>query len=76
MAGDFICHLGKGDLSPNTHLNNKSRNAVKSVLTKFNLCDVWWDLAANNCNHYTWQDRITASRLDYYICQQEQFPND
>ena len=70
LVGDLNCCLREEDRSSRTNVKDKSRNALKLLLTKLNLNDMWHILNDNNRPHYTWSDKVTSSRLDYVFNSQ------
>ena len=64
LAGDFNCCLLQNDRSTNSHVNDKSRNALNCLLTTLDINDTWVKFGMSS-SHYTWDDGNTKSRLDY-----------
>ena len=70
VGGDFNCCLRESDRSTKTHLNDKSRGSFKNLIAKLNLSDIWCKMNTNDTCHYTWNDNVTYSRLDYIFTTQ------
>ena len=66
LAGDFNCCLNVEDRSTQTHIGDKSRNALSTLVDKLGLLDMWTSESVTcKGNHFTWSDHKTKSRLDY-----------
>ena len=47
LAGDFNCCLNRNDRATSTHLTDKSRESMRLLISRLNLCDIW---SPNNVN--------------------------
>ena len=67
VAGDLNCCLCDEDRSTGTHYGDKSRDSLANCIKYLNLFDVWKKLKPLDGKHYTWHDKVTSSRLDYFL---------
>ena len=70
LAGDFNTCLRDNDRSSRTHIKDKSREKLKSLLDIFEIDDIWHKYSKQK-DHYTWADATLQSRLDYFFCSKE-----
>ena len=70
VAGDFNTCLLDNDRTTKTHLKDKSRKILKTVLTNLNIEDMWNRYSIQK-DQYTWKDAKSQSRLDYFFCSKE-----
>ena len=68
ICGDLNCCVGNSDRTPQTHLNDKSRNCMTTLMTEIKVDDVW-RRTHPTIPGYTYIDKRTKtkSRLDYIL---------
>ncbi len=66
-AGDYNCCLDEYDRTSKTHLKDKSRECMSSLITELDLIDTW--NVTNDKTGYTYVDKQhgVKSRLDYIL---------
>ena len=66
IGGDLNCCLLDNDSSNKSHIKDKSRTTLKTIMSVLNVYDTWdmHNKESNMC-HYTWKDKNVKSRLDY-----------
>ena len=68
LAGDLNCCLLKKDRNVNTHVNDKSRKELMTLINDLNMVDVWAHTKTDQAGYtYTDARHKTKSRLDYII---------
>ena len=68
IAGDLNCAIRDMDRVPVTHLADKSRNELRSIISSLNLVDLWVDKCGDEPG-FTYFDKKnnSKSRLDYIL---------
>ena len=64
IGGDMNCPLNANDRNTGTHLNDKSRSILKSVLNDLKLKDTWCNFHPNHSG-FTRCSKTVSSRIDY-----------
>ena len=72
VAGDLNCCIREIDREPKTHLKDKSRQSLNSLLKKLNLSDAW-SYTYPDQPGYTFFDKKSncKSRLDYCLLSED-----